>query len=130
MKLLLDTCAVIWSGLAPEHLSAAAAAALTDPESEISVASITAAEVACAQERGRISLDRHWKPWLREALSVNGWRVVSASWDVVEEAYSLPEPFHRDPADRLIVASARVHGLQVVTADRLLLAYPHVDTLW
>jgi PIN domain nuclease of toxin-antitoxin system len=50
--------------------------------------------------------------------------------DVVEEAYSLPEPFHRDPADRIIVATARRRDCPVVTADAKIRGYPHVRTLW
>ncbi len=130
MKLLLDTCVVLWAGLAPERLSSPATAALTDPAAEIYIAAITAAEIACAQARGRIELDLHWKLWLHRALEVNGWRPLAADLEVVEEAYSLPEPFHPDPADRLITATARIHRLTVVTGDRLLLAYPHLTCLW
>ena len=47
----------------------------------------------------------------------------------MEEAFSLPEPIHRDPADRIIIATARVYDLDVVTTDARILAYPHVRTL-
>lgn len=130
MRVLLDTCAVLWAGLEPDRLSEAAVAVLSASDSEVYVAAITAAEIACAQARRRVSLAGHWKPWLRRALSVNGWTALPATLEVMEEAYSLPGDFHADPADRIIVATARVHDLQVLTADRLLLAYPHVETLW
>ncbi|NCO57983.1 MAG: type II toxin-antitoxin system VapC family toxin [Deltaproteobacteria bacterium] len=130
MRLLLDTCAVLWAGLARERLSPAASAALTDPGAEVYVATITAAEIACAQARGRIDLTGHWKPWFRRAIEINGWRPLAATLEVVEEAYSLPGPFHADPADRLIAATARIHRLTVVTGDRLLLSYPHLTTVW
>jgi len=130
VRLLLDTCAVLWAGLAPERLSPAATTAITDPAAEVYVATITAAEIACGQARGRIDLADHWKPWFRRALELNGWQPLAATLEVVEEAYSLPEPFHRDPADRLIAATARFHRLAVVTGDRLLLAYPHLTTVW
>jgi PIN domain nuclease of toxin-antitoxin system len=48
----------------------------------------------------------------------------------MEEAYSLPETFHRDPADRIVVATARALNAPVVTADEKILGYPHVDTIW
>ena len=50
--------------------------------------------------------------------------------EIIEEAYSLPEPFHADPMDRILVATARVHGLTLLTADKAILSYPHVRTLW
>lgn len=42
----------------------------------------------------------------------------------------LPGDFHRDPADRIIVATARLHDIVLITKDRRMLAYPHVKTLW
>jgi PIN domain nuclease of toxin-antitoxin system len=53
-------------------------------------------------------------------------QTVSVSHEVAMEAYALPGVFHRDPADRLLVAAARQHGLTLVTADERILAYPHV----
>jgi len=42
----------------------------------------------------------------------------------------LPDPFHRDPADRIIVATARKLQCPIVTADHKILEYPHVETMW
>jgi len=130
LKLLLDTCVVLWAGVAPEQLSRAARAAITDPGAEIHVATITAAEIACAVARGRVALGGHWKPWLRRALAINGWTTVPATPEIVEEAYSLPDSFHADLADRIIVATARLQGMRLVTGDEAILGYPHVDIIW
>lgn len=46
------------------------------------------------------------------------------------EAYSLPDSFHQDPADRIITATARIHDLTLLTAGKKILAYPHVTTAW
>ena len=46
--------------------------------------------------------------------------------EIMEEAYSLQQPIHRDPADRLLIASSRVHRMTLVTTDPLILDYPHV----
>ncbi len=91
---------------------------------------ISCAEIACAAERGRIVIDQHWKSWFRRYIDINGWQIVPIDLDIMEEAYSLPEYPHRDPADRIIVATARKLRLSVVTADRRLLEYPHVETVW
>ena len=48
---------------------------------------------------------------------------------VAIEAYALPGRFHADPADRLLVATARVHGLTLVTADKRILKYPEVRVI-
>ena len=130
MRLLLDTCAVIWAVSEPEKLSDNGKRSLSDPEAEVFVSVITCAEIACAVERGRIEIDRHWKSWFRNYTELNGWQIVLIDLGVMEEAYSLPEYSHRDPADRIIVATARKFHLQIVTADRRMLDYPHVETVW
>ncbi len=48
---------------------------------------------------------------------------------ISEEAYSLPKPFHADTVDRLLVASARIHELSLITGDEKILLYPHVRTI-
>lgn len=94
------------------------------------VGSISVAEVARLAERKRIELKEHWKPWLRKVIMYNGWRVIPATYEIMEEAYSLPGEFHTDPADRILVATARLRGLVLATGDRTILDYPHVNTLW
>ena len=130
MKLILDTCSIVWSIAEETRIPSASRAALTAADSRIFVSPISAAEVACAVERKRLTLDRHWKRWFRHFIDLNGWDVVPVDLDIIEEAYSLPGEFHADPADRIIVATARRRGLAVVTADRKILDYPHVEVLW
>lgn len=130
MNVLLDTCAIIWAISDPGELSPKARAALEDPETEVFYCPMSCAEVAWAVARKRLALDRHWKLWFRHYVEEAGWECTPMDLDIVEEAYSLPEPFHADPVDRLLVATARTHGLHVVTADEKILSYPHVRTLW
>ena len=94
------------------------------------MSAISSAEIACACDRGRIELDRHWKTWFRHYLQLNQWECLPIDLAIMEEAYSLPPPFHADPADRIVVATARIHALCVLTADKRILDYPHIDTLW
>lgn len=130
MKLLLDTCALLWAVSDEMRIPPKATTVLTAPDSEIFVSPISAAEIACACESGKLKLDRHWKRWFRHFVEVNGWEMIPIDLEIFEEAYSLPSPFHRDPADRIIVATARCRGLTVATADEKILAYPHVNVLW
>ncbi len=130
MQVLLDTCAVIWSVGNPEQLSPAARDMLTLDETEAWISPISCAEVACAAERGRITLDRHWRLWFRYYVDLNKWRQKDINLDVMEESYSLPGTFHQDPADRIIVATARIMCCPIITSDRKMLDYPHVQTIW
>lgn len=129
MNLLLDTCAILYFSLDPDRLDAATLDLICHPESEVWCSAISIAELACLQERGRISLSDHWKLWFRELLRVNGWEVVPVDQEIMEESWSLPDPIHRDPADRILIASARVRGMTLVTTDRLVRDYPHVNSV-
>ena len=130
MKLLLDTCCVIWAVSDPSAISDTAQKLLTSEESEIYVSVISVAELACAAERRRIVIDQHWKTWFRYYTELNGWVIEPISLEIMEEAYSLPETFHTDPADRILAATARIHDLTILTADRKILDYPHVSSAW
>jgi PIN domain nuclease of toxin-antitoxin system len=130
MKVVLDTCALIWAIAEPERLSPTAKTVLTETDTEIYVSPISCAEVACAADRGKIKLDRHWRSWFRHYVEQNGWYVYDIDLSIIEEAYSLPGMFHRDPADRIIVATARRLFSPIVTADKKIIEYPHVDTMW
>lgn len=130
MKILLDTCCVIWSIAQPDQLSAEAQKLLTAAENIVLVSPISEAEIACACDRGRLVVRPHWKPWLRKHVSLNQWLMPPIDLAIVEEAYSLPGDFHADPADRIIAATSRVHGAIILTADRKILEYPHVNAVW
>ncbi len=130
MKLLLDTCCIIWAVAQPESLSKRAAVLLEKEDSEIYISAISAAEIACAAIKGRVTIEQHWKKWFRYHIGFNGWQVEPIDLAIMEEAYSLPESFHQDPADRIITATARLKGYTLLTADKKLLAYPHVNAVW
>ena len=130
MKLVLDTCVILWSILEPERLSKTAVEALTSASAILYISAISAAEIACGVARSRIVLDRHWKPWLRRFIQANGWQVADIDLRTMEEAYSLPEFPHGDPADRIIIATARALQCPVVTADKRIRDYPHAETIW
>jgi len=128
---LLDTCVVIWwANGNTRKISVAADRLLRSPDTVVSLAAFSIVEIAVLTERKRLTLDKHWKLWVRQTVSVYGWSVLPATWEVMEEAYSLPGEMHGDPADRILVATARLNGLTLVTPDEKLLNYPHVETLW
>ena len=128
MKYLLDTCAIIWLASEPDKLSKQILAKLVKEDASLHVSVISVGEIACAYERKRIELDRHWKHWIQYVLEVNGWEIIPIDYEIMTEAWSLPGEFHQDPADRIIVASARKRDLTIVSGDRKILDYPHVKS--
>ena len=129
MILVLDTCAILWCVADPARLSDHAIELLTLDTTRVVVSPISAAEIACGVKRKRISLDRHWKTWFRHYIHENGWDVIPIDLEIIEESYSLPDEFHDDPADRIIVATARKLSGTVITGDRKILEYPHVEAV-
>jgi PIN domain nuclease of toxin-antitoxin system len=130
MRLLLDTCSIIWAVGASDLLSVKAKKVLTEQSSEILVSPMSCAEIACLVERKKIKLDRHWKLWFRYYVEVNGWTIIPVDLPVIEESYSLPGEFHRDPVDRILVATSRLYQAHIVTADEKIIEYPHVESVW
>ena len=126
MRLLLDTCAVLFAAQDPQRLSKECRDLIVDETNVLFTSVVTAGELACLTERKRIVLPRHWKPWFRDCVERNGWNLVPLTMDIMEEAYSLPEPIHRDPVDRILIATSRLEDMTIVTTDRLILNYPHV----
>ena len=80
--------------------------------------------------RGRIEIKMTSEQWLDYAIRKTGLRVLELTPKVAVESCELPGDFHGDPADRIIVATARVNGATLVTKDQKILKYPHVKSIW
>jgi len=113
--LLLDTHVVHWWSAEPRRLSRTAQQALKTAE-DLLVAAITWHELAWLARHERIVLDVPIRSWLEE-LSANV-RTIGLTPAIADTAVSLPSSFPRDPADRLIYASAIEQGAKLVTKDQ------------
>jgi len=113
--LMLDTHVVHWWADEPERLSPAAAAAIAAAD-EIAVAGPTWFELAWLLTKGRLNGRIPLRAWL-DQLS-RGVRTMPLTAAVAARAAELPEAFPRDPADRIIYATAVENGLRLVTRDR------------
>ena len=67
--------------------------------------------------------------WFGKALAYPGNRVIELTSEIAIESTELPGEFHRDPADQIIVATARLYDSPLVTSDGKILQYPHVNTV-
>lgn len=109
-------------------LSEEAMLAIETRSEAVFVSAVSVAELACGQERGRLKLRGHWKHWWAQILGLNGWDALPLTADLMAEAWSLPVPVHGDPADRLLIATARLARMTIITTDRKILSYPHVSS--
>jgi PIN domain nuclease of toxin-antitoxin system len=125
---LLDTCAWLDAFNAPEKLRPQVRA-LIDQQPMFCIADITLLEVARKAEVGDLLPDVPLEHWFEIALPATRSRVLPITTGIAIESSRLPQPFHKDPADRLIVATARIHGLTIITSDHKILDYSHVRSL-
>jgi PIN domain nuclease of toxin-antitoxin system len=133
--LLLDTLYWVWlqSGdrkhFTPAILKAIEQAA-RDGNLLLSVISVW--EFGVLEAKGRIQLQGPREEWLAEALATPGLVVAPLTPEIALDSTSLPPPFHGDPADRIIIATARRMGARLLTRDRKLIVYArrlHLTTL-
>jgi PIN domain nuclease of toxin-antitoxin system len=128
MKILLVTHVWIWSQEAPERLGASATELLLDRENDLLISPISTLELARLIHGGRISLQGTLRHWVKKSMELLLAETIPFSHDIARSAYALSEPFHKDPADRILVATARIEKCRLLTADERILAYPHVRT--
>lgn len=98
------------------------------PES-LGVSVISCWEVAKLVEVGRLALARPVQEWIAQALSYPDVQLLNLTPEIAVASTQLPGTFHRDPADQLIVATARVYDSPLLTADERILNYASVKTL-
>jgi len=102
---------------------------LEHEEDGLGVSVISCWEVAKLFELKRLHCDMDIFDWINKALCYPGVQLLELSPSIAVESTRLPGEFHRDPADQLIVATARVHDCPLLTLDRKILAYSHVKLL-
>jgi PIN domain nuclease of toxin-antitoxin system len=132
--LLLDTCAAIWlSQDAPVATEALEAVDQTARDgTPIFVSPMTAWEIGLLNARGRLALSMLPEDWFQALLAVPGMVLAELTPKILIASSFLPGEPPRDPADRIIAATARASRLQLVTRDRLLLDYAeqgHIQAL-
>lgn len=125
--IVLDTHIWVWWVHGDKRLEEAHRTYLQEQESQgLGVSIISCWEVAKLVEYGRLTLPHPISEWLTQALSYPGVHLLELTPRTIVESTQLPGSFHKDPADQLIVATARVLNCPVVTADTKILSYPHV----
>ena len=80
--------------------------------------------------RGRIKLTVSVEEWLDQAIHRTGLTLLEINPEIAVESCNLPGSFHKDPADRIIVATSRVRGIPLISKDQEILSYPSVDAVW
>lgn len=128
--IVLDTHIWIWWVHGDPHLTADQTNFLQEHEADgLGISIISCWEVAKLVERGGLSLPCPLADWLDQALGYPGIALLDLTTPIVVDSTQLPSGFHKDPADQMIVSTARIYGCPLLTADHKILSYPHVTTL-
>lgn len=131
--IVIDTHILLWwLNSEKQRLSKAARAALEQERDggAIIVSSITAWEIAILAERRRIGLSTDVLKWLDTVSLVEAIRFIPIDNEIAVLSTRLGPEFHRDPADRYIVATCQKLAAPLVTADRQIHRYPNIRTIW
>ena len=131
--IVLDTHALLWWVSDKSKLSKKALS-LVDRESknadQVLVSSISTWEIAMLVNRSRLSLKIEVDDFINQLESLPAIQFLPITNRSALASVGLPEPLHKDPADRFIIATAKVNNCKLITADEKILAYDHVDAIW
>lgn len=127
--ILLDTHIWVWWVNESNQFSQQIADLIDENvENSIGISIISCWEIAKLVENNRLELTHPVEQWLNSALNYPGVVLLDLTPRIVVESTQLPDEFHKDPADQLIVATARIHNISLLTVDAKILAYQHVLT--
>ncbi len=124
MKYLLDTSAWYFGIAEPKSIPPDIQEILNSHDMMFGLSAISIWEIGKKHQIGKMELKRELGAWLKEALGFHI-NVLPLTLEIVTDAMSLPDFPNRDPADELIVATARIHKLTLLTTDTLLKNYRH-----
>ncbi len=130
--IVLDTHVWVWWLSDPDKLPRRTARAIEEAVSEKAVylSAISTWEIAMLVARNRLEFTMDVRDWVARSEALPFLQFVPVDNLISIRSVDLPESFHKDPADRFIVATALTIGAPLATADRRMLKYRHVKTIW
>ena len=130
--IIIDTHIWLWLLHDPSQLSNAARAQIEIEEAQngILVSAISVWEIAVKSSLGKLALPLPIEDWYALAKSHSGIVIETLNPEDAISSTQLPGDFHKDPADRIIVAMARRYDVPLITCDNNILRYSHVKTIW
>lgn len=127
--MLLDTSVLFWMEHDPFRISETARKAIAPAEARCFASSISALELGLKAARGLIKLPLEPENWLDEVCTRRQIEEVPVDFGIAGTSAKLP-PIHKDPFDRIIIATALRLGLTIITPDEAIRRYGAVKTLW
>lgn len=132
MKYMLDTHTWIWWHMNPQKLSLKVKRIIgnTNKYDEILLSAISPWEFCKLIEKKKMGISCDPEDWIKRALDMPKFRLVPLSPVLAYRSTTLPQPFHSDPADQIIVAASREENAIILTIDERIRNYQYVQSLW
>lgn len=127
--LLFDTHALVWLASTPKNLSDRARHAIRQHSDELYLSSISALEIAILAKRNRLSLPVAVEEFVDRALRQHGIHEIPLDRQIAIASTRLPD-IHNDPFDRVIIATAQLNGMSILSKDQIIPQYPEVKVVW
>ncbi len=129
--IVLDTHIWVWWVNGSAELSASKGQILSSRQGDgLGVSVISCWEIAKLVEKGRLALSLPVGQWINQALAYPGIHLLPLDPKIAAASTQLPQPFHNDPADQIITATAREMDCPLATDDGRIQDYPHVKLVW
>ena len=133
MKVVLDTHTLLWHLLNPEKLSTKARMLIKKEVGagrKLLVSSFSIWETYLLAQKKRITLDISPDAWLQRTEELSYLEFVPVDNKIAAESVALNGNLHKDPVDRIIIATAQKYGATIITKDQRIRNYPHVQSIW
>ena len=127
--LLLDTHTLIWLATDLTQLTEAAKSAIRFHAQDLHISAISALEIALLTKSGKLDWGKRPLSRFERALQHHCVEEIPVDSDIAWSSGRLP-PIHRDPFDRIIIATAMAHGMTILTKDRTIPTYPKIKAVW
>ncbi len=127
--ILLDTCALLWLASDQGQLSEKAKKCIGSNAGSLFVSAITAFEIAVKCRNKRLELRLPPMDWFTEALDFHGITELPITSSIAVSSVQLPA-LHTDPCDRIIIATAQMHAMKILTRDKVIVKYKEAEVIW
>lgn len=129
MMILLDTCTLLWMVGDQSNLSQQAKQTIAQNTDSIYVSSITALEIGLKHSRKRLQLPKPPLQWFDKVIELHGLTEIPVNSQIAFRSTVLP-PIHKDPADRILIATATLHHLVLLSPDKHFQKYKGLEVVW
>ena len=127
--ILLDTCTLLWLTAKQDQLTTNARNAIGSHANSLFISAISAFEIATKVNKNLLELPLPPQEWLNQAIHLHGLTELPIDSEIALYSTQLPA-IHKDPADRIIIATAHKYHLYILTPDQHISAYPQTKIIW